>query len=423
MHKIRRQLAGLLSLVFIVSILLGGCAREEEKEKEYFDVRSAAPQGFIYAKGMDLELDGKTIILKGVNAGGWLLTEDWLTPTSLTDELGGENGQYELEAALTKTCGAQKTQVLMETYRDNWWTAQDFENISDIGFNLVRLPFGWKDFTDANGEWKANAFERLDWFVENCAKNHLFVILDLHGAYGSQNGRHHSGDTTTGGDLFGNEENEQLTLDLWQGIARHFQDNRWVAGYDLLNEPEGKPDGLTEKTQWDFYDRLYKVIRAVDQNHLLLMESCWDADHMPDPHDYAWENIAYEYHYYNWENGNDLSGMKSFFRYKARLERKYNKRRFQVPVFIGEFTFFDNPDCWRYGLEFFEEHGMSWAMWTYKGCVDSNWVLYGGYTRTAATVITPATPYKNALSIAQSVGTDRSFKENTQLVNLIKEYL
>ncbi|MBE6819068.1 MAG: glycoside hydrolase family 5 protein [Ruminococcaceae bacterium] len=415
----KRRIAVLLILACLIGIF-AGCAGEE---KEYFDIKSAAPQGFIHANGMDLELDGKTVLLKGVNAGGWLLTEDWLTPTSLTDNLGGENGQYELEAALTKVYGTQKTQALFDTYRDNWWTVKDFENIAAIGFNLVRLPFGWKDLTDENGKWKANAFKRLDWFVENCAKNNLFVILDLHGAYGSQNGRHHSGDTTTGGDLFGNEKNEQLTLDLWQGIARHFKDNRWVAGYDLLNEPEGKPDGLTEQVQWDYYDRLYKAIRAVDNNHLLLMESCWDADHMPDPHNYGWENIAYEYHYYNWENGNDLSSMKSFLRYKSKLERKYNKWRYQVPVFIGEFTFFDNPDCWRYGLEFFEKHGMSWAMWTYKGQVHSDWVLYQGTERNADTVVTPQTDYEKAMRIFKSTQTEKAFSENTQLVKILKEYL
>ena len=412
-----KYIAGLMVPVLLLSLLLGGCSAP----KEMFDVKSAQPQGFIHAKGKHLELDGKTVVLKGVNAGGWLLTEDWLTPTSLTEDLGGENGQYELEAALTKAYGSQKTQVLFDTYRDNWWTEQDFANIAAIGFNLVRLPFGWKDLTDQNGKWNAHAFARLDWFVENCAKNRLFVILDLHGAYGSQNGRHHSGDTTTGGNLFGNETNEQLTKKLWTTIATHFKDNKWVAGYDLLNEPEGKPDGLTGQAQWEYYDALYRAIRAVDENHLLFLESCWDVDRMPNPKNYGWDNIAYEYHYYNWENSDDLSSMKSFFRYKANMEFWYNTLSYRVPVFIGEFTFFENPDCWRYGLSFFEKHEMSWAMWTYKGCTDSNRVLYGGYERSAASVVTPATDYAKATAIFESVGTEH-FQENTALIQLIQEY-
>ena len=417
--RYKKQFAWLLCLCATVGILLSGCAAKREN----FDIKAASPKGFIHAEGKHLVLDEKSIVLKGVNAGGWLLTEDWFTPTSLDGELNSEHGQYELEAALTAVHGETKTNALFETYRNNWWVEKDFKNISDIGFNLIRLPFGWRDITDAKGNVKKDAFSRLDWFVKNCEKYHLFVILDLHGAYGSQNGRHHSGDTASGGDLFGNKQNEALTAALWKTVAAHFKDNRFVAGYDLLNEPEGKPDGLTAQTQWDYYDTLYREIRTVDSNHLLFLESCWDADHMPDPHAYGWKNVVYEYHYYNWDNGNDLKSMKSYFRYKATLEFTRNTLKYKVPVFIGEFTFFDNPDCWRYGLDFFEKHEMSWAMWTYKGQVQSNWVLYKGAARTGENILTPQTDYKKAMYIFKNTQTEKAFSENTELVNILKDYL
>lgn len=417
--KTKKLFLKILSLSLILCLLFSGCAVKNEKKSKI----KSEPQGFIHAEGKKLILDGEEIILKGVNAGGWLLTEDWLTPTSLYEDLGTENGQYELEKALVSKYGEEKVSELFDIYRDNWWSEADFKNISDIGFNMIRLPFGWKDLTDENGDLKSGAFDRLDRFVQNCEKYRLFVILDMHGAYGSQNGRHHSGDTTTGGDLFGNEKNESLTAALWKAIAEHYESNKWVAGYDLLNEPEGKPDSLTSKTQWDFYDRLYDEIRQTDSEHLIFMESCWDADHMPNPKDYGWENVAYEYHYYNWDNGNDLKSMKSYFKYKAKLEFKYNTLKYKVPVFIGEFTFFDNPDCWRYGLEFFEKHGMSWAMWTYKGCVSSNWVLYSGEDRALENIVTPQTDYERAKEIFNSVSTEQSFKPNEDLIKLIKEYL
>ncbi len=407
----------LISALVLNGVMLSACSR-----KEQFDIKKDTPRSFIHAQGKNLVTDDKTVILKGVNAGGWLLTEDWLTPTSLTDDLSGENGQYEFEKALIKKHGEKKAKQLIDTYRDNWWSEADFKNISELGFNMIRLPFGWEDFTDENGAFKADAFSRADWFVSNCEKYNLLVVLDLHGAYGSQNGRHHSGDTTSGGDLFGNEKNERLTVQLWKAIAGHYKYNKYVAGYDLLNEPEGKPDGHTEKQQWDFYDKLYKAIRSVDKNHLLFLESCWDADNMPDPKDYGWENIAYEYHYYNWENSNDLKSMKSYFGYKSQLEFKLNTLKYRVPVFIGEFTFFDNPDCWRYGLDFFKKHGMSWAMWTYKGNVNSNWVLYSGEERTPDTVVTPETEYNKALAIFKNTGTG-NFKQNTELCKIISEYL
>ena len=413
-----RKIGLCVVMIFLFLCLVPACAAREE-----FVLTDEPITGYIHAEGKDLVLEGKNIVLKGVNAGGWLLTEDWMSPTSMTDRMDSENGQYELTAALTETMGKEKASEVFDALRDNWWVESDFEKIAAIGFNMIRLPFGWKDLTDEKGNFSEKSFDRLDWFVENCEKNGLFVVLDLHGAYGSQNGKHHSGDTTTGGDLFGNEENERLTVQLWRAVAAHYADNRWVAGYDLLNEPEGTPGGLTTSLQWDFYDRLYREIRAIDGNHLIFMEACWEVEQMPDPKRYGWENVAYEYHYYNWGGGNDLTSTKKFLREKSKMEFRYNTLDYKVPVFIGEFTFFDNLDCWKYGLDFFKNHNMSWAIWTYKGCVSSNWALYNGYERTADSVVTPSTDYETALRIFSNTATDSAFRPNEELIRFLTEYL
>ena len=412
-----KKFVALLSVVIFSLVLLPSCT------KETFDVSVEEPQGYIHAEDMNLIIDGKKILLRGVNAGGWLLTEDWMSPTSMSEELNTENGQYEWVAAFAEKYGKEKADNLLAALQDSWWQEKDFENIARIGFNMIRLPFGWMDLTDEKGNFNENSFARLDWFVENCEKNRLFVVLDLHGAYGSQNGKHHSGDTTSGGDLFGNEENGRLTVELWKAVAAHYAENRWVAGYDLLNEPEGNPGGVTGAKQWDFYNRLYREIRKIDGEHLIFMEACWEADQMPDPDRYGWENVAYEYHYYNWGSTNDLSETKKFLQKKTKLETKYNTFGFRVPVFIGEFTFFDDLDSWAYGLEYFEKHNMSWAMWTYKGCTSSNWAIYNGYERTSDTVVTPDTPYEKALEIFLGTATDVSFRPNEKLIALLTSHL
>ncbi len=407
----------LLCCILFCLLLLPGCTPVKKTLSPDFE-----PEGYVHAEGKDLVLDGEKILLQGVNAGGWLLTEDWMSPTSLYADLTTESGQYELEKAIAERYGEEKTNRLFDALKDSWWAEKDFSRIAGIGFNMIRLPFGWKDLSDENGALIENAFARIDWFVENCRKNKLFIVLDLHGAYGSQNGKHHSGDTSTGGDLFGNEKNENLTIKLWKEVAQRYKDNKWVAGYDLLNEPEGTPGGLTDKTQWDFYDRLYREIRSVDPDHLIFMEACWDADQMPNPKKYGWKNVAYEYHYYNW-GSSGLSSTKSFLKSKEKLERKYNGLLgFNVPVFIGEFNFFDDLDSWEYGLDFFYEHDMSWAVWTYKGNVGGNWALYNGPDRAPDTVVTPETDYDKALALFQSMATETSFRENTALISVFKNY-
>ena len=46
------------------------------------------------------------------------------------------------------------------------------------------------------------------------------------------------------------------------------------------------------------YDRIYKTIRSVDKNHIIIFESCWVAGDLPSPDKYGWENIMYEFHHY-----------------------------------------------------------------------------------------------------------------------------
>ena len=48
----------------------------------------------------------------------------------------------------------------------------------------MRVPILYKDLTDDNGVLKLDAFRRLDWLVKECSKRGIYVILDLHGAYG-----------------------------------------------------------------------------------------------------------------------------------------------------------------------------------------------------------------------------------------------
>ena len=57
--------------------------------------------------------------------------------------------------------------------------------------------------------------DRLDWFVQNCSQRGMYVILDMHGAFGSQNGMDHSGEINDGKQLYYNQSNKDKTLNLW----------------------------------------------------------------------------------------------------------------------------------------------------------------------------------------------------------------
>jgi len=68
------------------------------------------------------------------------------------------------------------------------------------------------------------------------------VILDLHGAVGSQGWEHHSGCANK--NLYWNTQDYQdRTIWLWQQIAARYKDRAAVAGYSILNEPCSR-DGM-----------------------------------------------------------------------------------------------------------------------------------------------------------------------------------
>ena len=187
--------------------------------------RVAEPPGYVTAVGKtlyDRADGGRPIVLRGVNAGGWLVTENWMCPNKVA---GTQTETYE---SFSARFGKEKADELYRIYRKGWWTEQDFRNFAGLGLNAIRLPFGWRDLITEDGEILSEGFALLDWFVDCAARAGLYTILDLHAAPGSQNGRDHSGETRFA-KTFHEEKWLDLSCKLWTAVATHYRDNRWVA--------------------------------------------------------------------------------------------------------------------------------------------------------------------------------------------------
>ncbi len=342
-------------LILIAAVLMSFCALSE----------NGGGMSMLRVEGTSLVNDkGETVLLRGVNAGGWLIMENWMNLTNAPSQL-------EAFSVLDERFGKEKREALFEIYEDNFWTEADFDNIKALGMNVIRLPFAWWNIVLEDGTLREDAFRRLDWFVAECAEREIYVVLDLHAAPGSQNGDDHSGDIT-GAYLWDREENMALTEYIWKEVARHFNGNTAVCAYDLLNEPGGKLNS-TGKMQWDYFDRLYKAVREIDKDHVIMMESCWDPENLPAPDQYGWENVMYQYHFYKWNADNDYAAQKLFVDVKIF---KLNQTKHPVPSFVGEFTLFQSMDAWKYALEKYSEAGLNWTIWTYKVTGNSTWGLY-----------------------------------------------
>lgn len=317
------------------------------------------------AQGQEIvNAEGEAVLLRGVNMGGWLVQEGWMNLT---------NGPCQSESfkVLDERFGRDVREHLFKVYEDNYLSERDFDNIRALGMNVVRLPFAWWNILNDDGSLRADAFTRLDWFVDCCAQRGLYVILDLHAARGSQNNQDNSG-AMNGSQLWKNETWQDQMLYLWECVADHYKGNPAIAAYDLLNEPGGdlKSTGVV---QWEYFDRLYEAIRAIDPEHIIMMESCWDPEDLPAPDRYGWDNVVYQYHWYKWNADNDYWAQKLNVDVKLHKMKQVNH---PVPGFLGEFTLFQNMDAWEYALDSYSRAGLGWTIWTYKVTGSSTWGLY-----------------------------------------------
>ncbi|MDO4385612.1 MAG: cellulase family glycosylhydrolase [Clostridia bacterium] len=311
-----------------------------------------------------VDADGQTVLLRGVNVGGWLVQEAWMNLTNAPC-------QAEAFRVLDERFGRETREWLFSVYEDNYLTEADFDNIRALGMNVVRVPFAWWNILTDDGELRADAFDRLDWAVRRCAERGMYVILDLHAARGSQNNQDNSGEMN-GSNLWKEPSYQDQTVFLWEQVAAHYKDEPAVAAYDLLNEPGGdfKSTGVT---QWEFFDRACQAIRAVDAAHIIMVESCWDPEDLPAPDRYGWENVVYQYHFYKWNADNDYRAQKLNVDVKLH---KIGQAAYPVPSFLGEFTLFQSMEAWEYALNAYSAAGMGWTIWTYKVTGDSTWGLY-----------------------------------------------
>lgn len=92
----------------------------------------------------------------------------------------------------------------------------------------------------------------------NWAEKHgLGVLVDLHGAPGSQNGQGHSGTSDGVQNLFDNPANVQLTINTLTYLVQQLVKVNNVVGIQILNEPSNVP-GLPA-----FYTQVIDKLRQV----------------------------------------------------------------------------------------------------------------------------------------------------------------
>ncbi|MET0533363.1 MAG: carbohydrate-binding protein [Steroidobacter sp.] len=263
-----------------------------------------------------VDQNGTRVDLRGVNLGNWLLLEFWMmngANASITNNNGAVNDQCTLEGTLTQRFGYAERERLMDAFRDSWMTDRDWDRIAALGFNVVRLPFIYNLIENENAPYnlRADAWQYLDQAIEKAAQRGIYVILDLHGAVGSQGHEHHSGCAGrnwywAGGNGQPASYYHDRTRWLWQQIATRYRDNNTVAAYGLLNEPWGT-DATTLANNLYY---LAQNVRTVDPSKIIILHGHTSGiGAFGNPASRGFSNMAFEMHFYpgifGWRDNDD----------------------------------------------------------------------------------------------------------------------
>lgn len=297
-----------------------------------------------------------TVLLRGMGLGGWMLQEGYMLQTA-----SFANAQYEIRAKIEELIGAEATDDFYDAWLQNHVQKSDIDSMKSWGFNSVRLPMHYNLFTlpieeepiQGENTWLEIGFDLTDSLIAWCTQNEMYVVLDLHGAPGGQGYDAAISDyDPSKPSLWESVENRNKMASLWKRIAEKYADEEWVAGYDLLNEPNWDLPGGTALR--NLYEQCTDSIRLVDADHIIFIEGNWwanDFSGLTPPWD---DNLVYSPHKY-WST-NDVQTMQ----WVLSIQNTYN-----VPLYLGESG--ENSNVWfRDAIRLLEDLGIGWAWWPLK---------------------------------------------------------
>lgn len=116
--------------------------------------------------------------IRGVNIGGWLVLEPWITP-SIFEEVGDAAVD---EWTLSDVLGKEKAKDRLSQHWKTFITERDFEEISAAGMTHVRIPVGYWALIPLKDEpYVDGQLDFLDQAISWAQSAKLQVIVDLHG--------------------------------------------------------------------------------------------------------------------------------------------------------------------------------------------------------------------------------------------------
>lgn len=186
---------------------------------------------------------------RGVNLGGWLILESWMTPDLAPEGTPRGLPKIHRTDSQPSTKPDDSLQLLQRHYRD-FVTPSDFRYFSNHGINAVRIPVGWW-LSEGGGslkDWEGlqEHIEVLDRAFDMAATVHIGVFLALHAGPDQENG--------------GNKkESMARMLDAVDWMAARYSGKHNFLGISLLSE--NIVNHIPMDILKEYYEKGYDVVR------------------------------------------------------------------------------------------------------------------------------------------------------------------
>lgn len=205
-----------------------------------------------------------------------------------------------------------------------------FEMYKEAGFNFVRIPVRWDNYTLKNAPYTVTDawLDRIEQVAEWGLSRGLIVVINSH----------HD-------DWIKNTYAQQTSRDrfdsIWSQISVRFQDKPENLIFEVLNEPYG----LTKAQNDDMHGRILSIIRKTNPTRLVIFQGHnWGGSdelvqaaipddpyiigsfHSYDPYLFGLEGQG------TWGSPGDFSQLRSKFQKVKDWSEQHN-----IPVFLGEF--------------------------------------------------------------------------------------
>ncbi|KAG8956119.1 Glucan 1,3-beta-glucosidase 3 [Tulasnella sp. 419] len=196
---------------------------------------------------------------QSVNMGSWFVQESWMVPSLFT--CANPPQISEIDIASTP-----QARTILERHWDTFITEDDFVYLQKIGINTIRLPVGYWSLGpsycfgtpfEKYSEVYMGSWPRILRAINWAAKYDIGVLIDMHGAYGSQNGQPHSGVNDGQTNLFNSDVDQEKTISALTFLAQQLASVNNIVGIQILNEPQNVA------TLPDFYTRAINTLREV----------------------------------------------------------------------------------------------------------------------------------------------------------------